>query len=95
VLIFIDNFYKMHESKDRDEKRALLKAELADKIVMTNYGKHQYYKIIDLSFKKAEEIMLDEKTDMLKYYKDRYGITVTKASQPLLEVEGRRGKKGE
>lgn len=62
---------------------------------MTNYGKHQYYKIIDLSFKKAEEIMLDEKTDMLKYYKERYGITVTKTAQPLLEVEGRRGKKEE
>lgn len=62
---------------------------------MTNYGKHQYYKIIDLSFKRAEEIMLDEKTDMLKYYKEKYGITVTKTQQPLLEVEGRRGKKEE
>jgi predicted GTPase len=60
---------------------------------MTNYGKHQYYKVIDLSFKKAEEIILDEKTNMVNYYKEKYGITVTKSSQPLLEVEGRRGKK--
>ncbi len=39
--------------------------------------------------------MLDENTNMLKYYKDKYGLTVTKLSQPLLEVEGRRGKKFE
>ena len=62
---------------------------------MTNYGKHQYYKIIDVSFRRADEIMLDEKTDMLSYYKERYGISVSKTYQPLLEVEGRRGKREE
>lgn len=52
----------------------LLKAELADKIVMTNYDKHQYYKVIDLNFKKAEEIIFGENNNIFNYYKEKYSI---------------------
>lgn len=53
VLDYIDGLYKMHEGKDREEKRQAIKEDLINKIVMTNYGKMQYYKIKDIQFKKA------------------------------------------
>lgn len=50
VMQFIDKFYKMHENKDRIEKRMLLKNELSNKIVMANYGSSQYYTVMDIEF---------------------------------------------
>jgi hypothetical protein len=44
----------MHSGKDKDEKRNLLKAELINKTVMTNYGAMRYHKIIDIQFKKGD-----------------------------------------
>ena len=45
VLQFIDAFYQMHKDKDKEERRTLLKNELINKIVMSNYGKSMYHKI--------------------------------------------------
>jgi hypothetical protein len=45
VLDFIDSVYKIHQDKEREERRGILQGELTGKIVMTNYGKTAYYKI--------------------------------------------------
>lgn len=48
VLAFIDNLCRLHKQQDRDERRAIIKAELISKIVMTNYGKLRYLPITDV-----------------------------------------------
>jgi hypothetical protein len=48
VLAAIKEIYSLHQEKERDEKRAIVKEELIDKIIMTNYGKTRYYRIADL-----------------------------------------------
>ena len=60
VLDVIDSLYKVHQDKDREEKRNLLLSELIGKIVMTNYGKTAYYKIEDLVFEDIDSIRLDD-----------------------------------
>jgi hypothetical protein len=32
---------------------------------MTTYGKYSYYKVLDVHFKKAEDVILDGNTSML------------------------------
>lgn len=49
----------MHDGKDKEEKRNILKSELIGKIIMTNYGKTAYYKIEDIVFEEVESIILD------------------------------------
>ncbi|XP_031505882.1 uncharacterized protein LOC116268318 [Nymphaea colorata] len=90
VLEYIDSFYRMYEGKDRDEKRMALKESLIGTIVMTNYGKMQYYKVKNVLFIKGEEVMLDENLSMTKYYYDKYKVEIHKPTQPLLEVEPKR-----
>lgn len=51
---------------------------------MANYGKYNYYTITDLSFKKAEEIFVQNDINMLKYYQQKYKIHVQQPAQPLL-----------
>jgi len=48
VLEFMDQLYLAHKEKDKAEKRNILKRELIEKIVMSNYGKTQYYQISDI-----------------------------------------------
>jgi len=50
VLQAIDEIYKMHQDKDRDEKRNILQNEFSGKIIMTNYGKTSYHKIEEVVF---------------------------------------------
>lgn len=59
VLQFIDEFYKKQSDKDKAEKRNLLKAELVNSIIMTNYGKTRYHKIEDIVFADLEQYFLD------------------------------------
>lgn len=56
-----------------------------NKIVMTNYGKTRYYKIIDIKFEKVEDIKIDQKNTSLKdYYRDKYNLEIKNLKQPLL-----------
>lgn len=48
VLMIINEFYLVHKEKERDYKRNIIKNELIGKIVMTNYGKARYMKIMDI-----------------------------------------------
>ncbi len=50
VLDFINELYSKNKNKERDEKRNILKQELIGQIIMTNYGKARYVKIVDLVF---------------------------------------------
>jgi len=59
-----------------------------DKIVMTNYGKTCYYKIIDICFKKLEEVSIEKNNMSIKdYYQQKYKINIKNNNQPLLQVE--------
>jgi hypothetical protein len=89
VLNFIDSLYQMHKDKDKEEKRNILKTELIDKIVMSNYGKSNYYKISDIEFKDIESVYLDDKLSLVDYYDQKYKHKVKNFKQPLLVTEGR------
>ena len=59
VLEFMDELYMIHKDKDKAEKRNTLKANLIDKIVMSNYGKTQYYQINDIEFIDLTLVVID------------------------------------
>lgn len=50
VLQFIDETYKIHKDKEREERRNLLQGELVNKVVMTNYGRTAYHRIEEVLF---------------------------------------------
>jgi hypothetical protein len=58
VLQFIDELYKIHQDKEKEEKRLILQNELSTKIVMTNYGKTCYHKIEEVVFQDLDSIQL-------------------------------------
>lgn len=60
VLTAINEIYKLHADKEREEKRAIVKNELINKIIMTNYGKTRYYKVIDIEFEDIDSVMIPE-----------------------------------
>lgn len=45
VLDYINELYKMNETRDRDDKRNIVKNALKDKIIQVNYGNGRYYKV--------------------------------------------------
>jgi hypothetical protein len=93
VLDAIDNFYSNNRDKDKEDKRNTLKTELTDKIIMTNYGTTRYYKIVDIQFKRADEVMIENDVSIATYFEKRYGMKITKPHQPLLEVEVKKSLK--
>ena len=69
VLDYINEIYAQNKHKERDEKRLILKTELLGKIIMTNYGKARYLKVIDVIFESVEEIKLNgTDTTLFKFY---------------------------
>ncbi len=95
VLQVIDEVYKFHQDKDKDEKRTILQGELQGKIVMTNYGKTSYHRIEEVVFQDLESIQLEDASMSLReYYLTKYNISIRNPKQPLLRVESkRRGNK--
>jgi hypothetical protein len=59
VLDFINSIYIKNNSKDRDEKRTILKNVLLGQIIMTNYGKARYARIIDIVFQTVDDYKLN------------------------------------
>lgn len=93
VLQVIDGIYKKYQNEDKERKRDLIKEELVNKIIMTNYGKPRYYRIEDIDFRQAAEVMLDNTSmSIVAYYKDKYGYEVKNVKQPLLKVEDKKRK---
>lgn len=87
VLDEIDRVYNIHDSKSKEEKRALLKEALIGKTIMANYGNSRCWRIDDLEFDKPiDEYKMDEAQTLAEYYKTKYNITIKKMKQPLLKV---------
>jgi hypothetical protein len=58
---------------------------------MTNYGKTNYYRIVDVVFSKLDEVFLGDRNISIKdYYQNRYQIEIRSGTQPLLQVEAKR-----
>lgn len=89
VLSVIDSIYQTNKDKDKEERRQLVRNELINKIVMSNYGKTRYYKITDINFVDISTIKLDENLSLIDYYAQKYGIKVASLKQPLLVTEGK------
>lgn len=52
---------------------------------MTNYGKCQFYRVIDVIFDDMNTIHVEELT-LKEYYLKKYGINIIKDPQPLLRA---------
>ena len=86
ALSLINNIFSVNASKDKDERRQLVKSALINKIVMSNYGRAMYYRVTDIEFniKDLESVPVDEKEmNLLQYYQEKYKIDI-KPKQPLL-----------
>lgn len=68
VLDYINDLYSKNKNKERDEKRTILKSELINQIVMTNYGKTRYVKIIDVVFDTVDDLKLNGKDQTLRQF---------------------------
>ena len=66
VLEIIDEIYRHHQDKDRQERRNILQVELVGKVIMTNYGKSAYYRIEEIVFDDIESIRLEDASIGLK-----------------------------
>lgn len=58
VLQFIDDFYRNNTDKSKDQKRELLKQQLINKVIMTNYGRPRYLTISDIQFADIDSTMI-------------------------------------
>lgn len=94
VLDIIDELYRQHRDKSREEKRNLLQGELVGKVIMTNYGKTAYYRIEEVVFEEIDSIRLEDCSLTLReYYETKYKLKISNKSQPLLKVESNRKNK--
>lgn len=93
VLDYINSIYSKNKNRDRDEKRIILKAELIGQIIMTNYGKSKYLKVIDVIFDTVDDFKLNgSDTTLREFYEKKYNRRINQAKQPLIEVESRAKK---
>jgi hypothetical protein len=96
VLDYINDLYSKNKNKERDEKRTILKSELINQIVMTNYGKTRYVKIIDVVFDTVDDLKLNGKDQTLRqFYEEKYQKKIQNPKQPLIEVESKANKLGD
>ena len=90
VLDVINTVYKVHSGKDKEEKRNELKRVLIGAIVMTNYGKSTFYRVVDVDFKSMMEVPISKEIPNLKdYYRRSYNLDIRHEGQPLLLVENK------
>jgi hypothetical protein len=93
VLDFINAFYIKNANKEKDEKRMILKSILLGQIVMTNYGKARYAKIIDILFDTVDGYkLIGTDTTLRSYFETKYSLKIGNAKQPLIEAESRSKK---
>lgn len=59
---------------------------------MTNYGTMRYHKIIDIHFKKGEDVMVYDNVSMPMYFLERYKIKINSTNQPLLQVQSKKNQ---
>lgn len=69
----------------------MVKQSLSSLVVMSNYGKTNYYTITDVRFDDLETLVFeDSQTRLVDYYKEKYSLTIRNMKQPLLVAEGKR-----
>ena len=74
---------------EKEDKRNMIKQELISTIVMTTYGKPTFYRVLDIEFKKLEDVYVNQECqNLIIYYQKKYNIKV-KPIQPLLTVENK------
>ena len=44
---------------EKEDKRNMIKQELISTIVMTTYGKPTFYRVLDIEFKKLEDVYVN------------------------------------
>ena len=98
VLDIINEINEAHPEKDNEEKRNELRKALKDDVVMTNYGKSTFYRVVDVSLRSMMEVPISKEIPNLKdYYRRSYNLDIRHEGQPLLLVENkiqRRGRAG-
>lgn len=94
VLEQIDYLYKINKDLCKEDRRMVVKTAIIGLVVMSNYGKTNYYTISDIQFDDLESIVFEEsQTKLVDYYKDKYRIAIKNLKQPLLVAEGKDKKK--
>jgi aubergine-like protein len=69
----------------------VVKAALAGLVVMSNYGKTNYYTITDIQYNDLESVVFDgSQVKLVDYYKDKYQVTIKSLRQPLLVAENKK-----
>ena len=77
VMDVIDAIYKNPKITDKEEKRNEVKKALCNSIVMTNYGKLTFYRVLDVEFKSMLDVPIsDTIPNMKEYYKVRYNCDI-------------------
>lgn len=90
VLEEINSIYKRFKDLDKEERRNQVRKALINSIVMTNYGRCTFYRILDIDFKSMNEVRVSQECPTLKdYYQRKYGITVKNEGQPLLQAQNK------
>nr|QZA51939.1 piwi b [Paramecium bursaria] len=99
---FINNLYKEHENKSKEEKRRMVTYEMSRQVVLANYGSYRTYQITDLLFdQNTAEFTVDvanrqgksEKLTIDQYFKQRYHYEIQNKRAPLLVYHDKRNKK--
>ncbi len=60
---------------------------------MTNYGKNRYLKIVDIHFINIKEYFIDDKTNLVAYYQNKYQINIKNANQPALVMQDKASRR--
>ena len=68
VLEFINSMYIRHKHASKDEVRNLVKNSLINKIVLSNYGKANFYLVKDVEYRSATDVFISEKYPNLMVY---------------------------
>lgn len=67
-----------------------MKETLNNKIVMTNYGKLSFYRVLDVNFNtKISDVKIEGHDNLKEYYRTKYNIEIINEKQPLLLVENK------
>jgi hypothetical protein len=94
VLDVINDVVRKNKSMEKEERRLEIEKSLIGQVIMTNYGKCQFYKILGINFEQASSIRITEKNiNLIEYYDEKYNIKIQKEKQPLLIVESRAMKR--
>jgi hypothetical protein len=88
VLDAINSIYRQHSSKDKEERRNEVRRALINSIILTNYGRYTFYRVLDVEFVDLKTYTVNEKyPTLIDYYFGKYNLEIKNTSQPLLRVE--------